>query len=765
MPVFKLDRGLQTRRDDLDAPIGSLEIAENARYVRGKGALAPGLGRAYVGSTPASSVAGSHADNKIDKLVGLTWDPDTVADDAGTPEPRQILYEGDGVVHTIVPADTHSQAGDAASARTMPDGSIIPVLGATFDTAAFENEFFVAGLGVLKRVAKGDPLYTRWSEVGAAGDLLRLEWGPPLQGVRILRHGLPADGRLQDLATPSTISMDITTRAANEAAGGISPASGFYFYWWTWYNALDDIEGPSNLSPSGKFKGSTTRTIGFLQAGTSNEIWITWPKDYIDQVRPPGARIRVYRSLRIENAAGLKFSGIGTTRVTVLGDTIDPWPIGYLVQELSLHPTEVLTYATGADVNKMQVRQFGNELRYLFRDRDDELVFTTETANQLQAGRKPFEFVSVRLGNKEADADRDGEPPASTSFETFEESLVGNDPSDKRKTRFSFPGRPHSWPGLFYINHESKESDEVVAHRVTRNVLVALLRYGVDRVNWLPRSSDTDFSAGRIVEKLSSERGAVSVKAVDKFVHPRFGELVAFVSDDGVWITDALRPQLLELTRWVDWRRLVGDPTACFLVDDPDNQRLVLAHTRPGAEGAPSGLTSFHYGPEFLDEDGLPAIVGPVTRVRGIVALKRVVTEGGRRQLVSTDDNGSIFYEDVGFEDQATKDLAGNTATPLPMLAVTKQIFPAGLLGEVTIGKVAVKTRGGGALTVVFRSWLRESLHTTERLFTPRSVPDPVSYRDGNATASRVEIAVVGEGDIELSHAEFAADPSVGEAE
>jgi len=726
--------------------------------------------------------AGSHSTTKVGKVLGLTWDPLTVVDDTGASELAQILYDSSSAVRTIVAADSASDSSLLASgSRAMPDLTVVPTLDASFDTASFENEFFIAGLGVLKRVAAGDLTYGRWTQPAAGGGLLRQDFGLAKVGLRILAHGMPADSSIGDLARRETLNMEITTRVLAEGApAGVALQPGVYFYWWTWYNPLDDIEGPSNFPGQIFTKGLETAVeVAYISTTGLNEIWVTWRKSIMDaQIPHPGARIRLYRSLRYSTSAlgatpGLFGTGINVFTVTV---NVDQWPIGYLVGEFSLSGTlgiggviqEVVQYPH-ASTSKLQLRQFSDGInRYVFRNENDFNLTNADTtiANLGHVARTPFEFVSVRIGGKITHSDRDGEPPKSSAFEVFDESVVGNDPDDPRKTRFSFPGRPHSWPGVFFINHESKESDRVVAYRVMRNLLVVLLRRGVDRVNWLPRQSDFDFSRGRVRETISSDRGCVGVHAVDKFLHPTFGELVVFVSDDGVWVTDAIRPQLKELTKWVDWAALVGDPNACLLVDDPANQRLLLAHTQPGGEATPGALTALHYGEEFLDQSGLPAVIGPVERVNGVVSLKRVVTASGRFQVVSTDKLGSVFYEEVGFVDESTATVEGAAPTALPMVVRTAQIYPAGPLGEVEIGQVGIRARGTGSLTARTRSFIGRPgalPKVREVPVTPSS--DPVSVGQGNIAATRYEVEFEGEGDIEVSHFSAMLDPSVGERE
>jgi hypothetical protein len=142
------------------------------------------------------------------------------------------------------------------------------------------------------------------------------------------------------------------------------------------------------------------------------------------------------------------------------------------------------------------------------------------------------------------------------------------------------------------------------------------------------------------------------------------------VSRTGIYATDLFSE--IKLTRRIDWKGATQglSLTRAILLNDPDEERLVL--------GVGSVWYYLHYDADHIDDDGIPAITGPIERPRGIVAADLVRVEGGARVVVDSEGSG-LLYESRGFSDAALP------TSPLLWQVRTRDIYPAGVGEEASM--------------------------------------------------------------------------------
>lgn len=600
-----LHRGLWTSTDPAVSPEGALQLAQNARYRPGDLAIWQSEGRQKVGD-------GSHG--SVPALTGIQWDPGSTVDGIQA-ELSQILYVNANVLKTIPALSSASDPGmNSKRTVSVPSGVIPDLLSGHLATVQYANEHFVL----------------------TGGDNLKL-----------IRNATGQVGRRHGMKVNEQKFFSLGTSPLGGSTLDITP--GWYYFWWNWYDSVDDVEGTSTVDASSAFTTATSQTdINIRLNITASDFTTT---------RPANAdSIRLYTSGPWDVALATYTNPPGIT---------NPWPIGY---RLATIPINTLI-ADGSVTIGLTTYYAIAITTTAIAARYDVIVTQTEWDN-LALVFPPMDIVTIAVDSEGAATGKNGPPPKATTGDSFEESLCLNDVEDKRKVRFSFPGDPDAFPAVYFINFETAELDEVVAIRTLGNKLGVFLTNSIHRVNWLPAQSDFDFGRGRVKDEVVAGKGTFWHKSVTKFDMPGKGPLLAYVARTGVYATDLFSE--IKLTRRLDWPGITRglSLSRAILLNDPDEERLIL--------GIGSVWYYLHYDPDHLDEDGIPAITGPIQRPRGIQAADLVRLADGARIVVSSEGSG-LFYEGRGFSDAAAPE------STLLWDVKTRDIYPAGVGEEATM--------------------------------------------------------------------------------
>jgi len=624
-----LNKGLYNAQDRIFTPEGGLTKAKNARYKPSDSAIWHAEGRQVMAD------GGHGVDGEMSQVVGLQWDPGT---DFGSPsnifkgtQHQQICYVKNG--HTLTTVEAKSNPADAAMNKgnawsfTMPSGvSIGPD---PLVAIGIENKHVLLSGGE-------NAVMVRGANPGSDAT------GRPQ---RVLRHGLPA----QILPLAPAISA---------VAGNWNADIGRHYFWFTWYDSTHSIESEATIAAAGgqPDRGTSlllTGAVTYLAAQTNITADVLINKATFDAAVPSSATgIRLYKSI-----ASDLFSP-------------NPWPQAYLVKDI--------TFVSDLDGNRFA--SFNETLYtvYVFGD-TSHTDPTDEAADNNLTNLFKYEGGMVALQGLNTSYSFRGEPPRASTGDVFQESLVLNDKDDPRKIKYSYPQKGlHAFPTVWHFNFETAQTDKVVAIRTLGNRLGVFLTNSVWRVNWLPTQADFDFQRGRTDDIVTEGLGTNGHYGVAKFTMPGKGPMLAFVDPTGVYVTDLY--STTKISTHMDWS-LVKNVANAMIVDDPINERLVL---RGGPE-----MWFFHYDVTHLS-GGLPAVTGPITRSEGISGINTVVLESGQVQLVTSDEENSLYYEGFGFENS--------------MLVNTREIYPLGIGNEVNIQRFYVhlkpSTQGGGLVAV-----------------------------------------------------------------
>ena len=696
-----LDLGLVTAPDTIHAPERSLRRAKNCRYIPNAPGLLPAEGRFIAGTAvPANINTGAHSAERIVQI--FSDDEDTF-----------LHFREDELFRRTVFHTTPDPRDVIYNKAAITTRSVHPTdFGeSSISAVVFEGQVFATG-GRKSLVFDGER--------------------------PISAHGLPEQAAIFGSDTNSRITV----------IGGTGTIGIGHWYWWfTWYEPVSDRESAAiPLSPQSGASG-VIGANGYLKKTTQSStsaVRLRVVKATVDNAVPsisfqtPATHVRIYKGY-INNRP---------SPTHALPDTSDvAFPVGYRIAEITIGTFSTVT------VGGVQYYEFVDDLSSTIAEGP---VVDTLTSKPV------YRSVTVTTDGRRASVSRDSPPPRCSVLGAFEESLVCDDIDDGAVvTRYSQSGLPHSWPGVFEIVHENNPG-RIRGYQTLENALGVFMRQGVDRVNYFPRTSEQDFNLGIVKHQLTRDKGLVSRDAIDRFLHPLLGDLIAYVSDDSVYATD-LR-QIIDLIPHVDFKALVSNPEHCFLVNDPENKRLVFGHQLP-SEPRVNHISYLYY--DEVRVRGMEqklAFVGPVERTGGVAALTRMRVSGGKQMVLSTDFRGSFLFESFGDREEGTRTVS-DPGVLMSMDALSQEFMPHGVGGEVTAGRLLVYGRGTGSHVATLRGFTNDDIAKTRELAIGVPPNRVLWTKDGTMQVQRAAIQLTGTGPRSFDAVGFVHDPESEEVE
>lgn len=229
-----------------------------------------------------------------------------------------------------------------------------------------------------------------------------------------------------------------------------------------------------------------------------------------------------------------------------------------------------------------------------------------------------FPTVAYTFGDITAQVMKNGPPYSASTGALFEDSLVINDVSNPALLRYSYPGDPEAFPPTYYLDFETPHNDRITCIRVVNSRLIVMLRNSIYRVNYLPSERDASFDRGKAIEVITNDYGCVNEMCGVVFSEGGRQERLAFVSDQGILVTDGY-----SIKNWcdnLDWRGDrdgfgIGNTSANYvpvaLINDVENLQLVFVFRNTAV-----GFGGDYYTLNFQHSDminGLPRVSGFVT--------------------------------------------------------------------------------------------------------------------------------------------------------
>jgi hypothetical protein len=637
-----LDKGLWDARDPAIMPEGALQRAKNTRYHVGDPALWQAEGRARLGVTKQHSYA------PIRQCVGLRWDPGTKYSE--TKEMlSQILYH-DGASYAVI------QAEDAPSDPAHDDiGTIINRDGTVQRGSPGADPLEAVQIGsewVLLSGAQPELMARAQTPVNGTTRQYLRPLGMPTVGL-----GDPQDPRAT-VSNGETFQQLIPEKRDTTVFTDVHFEVGFHFYWWTWYNSTDKVEGGCTAGAASYMRVPTPLLTGGMK--------LYLPKSLVDAAPSSADYIRIYKTPALEGRRSLE----GATTPQTAG-----WPVGFRVLSVAISTIQ-------AAATSLQTAGDGSQVEcYLV----DSVGFDGVSEKNDYTIQLPlFNYDALFIpGTDDIPYMIDGYPPAASTGTIFEGSLLTNDKSKRNRIRWSVDDNPDAFPTYNFMDFDTDDYDQVNKVKAMGTICLVYLDNSVYRIDWLPTSRDPLFSRGRARDIVDNSRGAVWERAVAEFTHPTAGPLQAFVHTSGIYATNG--DVVFSLLHHVDWKNIAPDPAGlkgnCWLVNNPDEQRLEFYHR--------SQVWYIHYDLAHMPEM-TPAVTGPIERPAGIEVATPIRTRNGKTITVTVSSGGLLHYEGFGFTDET----AGSPN--LFIDAQTRDMYLNGPGNEFRISHVFLHIKPGG---------------------------------------------------------------------
>jgi len=333
-----------------------------------------------------------------------------------------------------------------------------------------------------------------------------------------------------------------------------------------------------------------------------------------------------------------------------------------------------------------------------------------------QSGDSVIQFPTViyNFGDIQAQVAKNSQPPASSTGDLYEDTLVVNDVTNPSHIKYSFPEEPESFPATYYIDFETRDNDVVRCIRTVNSRLLVGLDTSLWRVNYLPSERDSSFDRGKAIERISNDFGIVNPMCATTFSIDGGPEMLAFVSWKGIHMTDGF--SVTTLTNDLDWRAIlgVGSTTSApiCLINDPENMDLIFYYRNDDL--LPESYQALHlsYAPKHIGLRGNAAshIAGGFLKPSGPVNMRNWYTASVGAISASADvksawpvpiGNGNTkLYLGYGVNTANASALSasagavmveGGTTIPAQdphMSFTTRRMFLAGEAGEVRLNEL-----------------------------------------------------------------------------
>lgn len=297
---------------------------------------------------------------------------------------------------------------------------------------------------------------------------------------------------------------------------------------------------------------------------------------------------------------------------------------------------------------------------------------------------KPFKTVVYRDQIGTSLSEQAYGLPAACSAMCFHMGmLVTNDLDDTTAIRYSYPGYPEYFPRPYVMRlNAGKRRDETTALMSLGTTLLVGLNARIERVNYLPRETNTDLEDGLAHEELAGDHGIAGPLALVKFDMPGQGVIVAYASAAGVFLTNGIwiRPLNMDL----DWGATVKRNAlrSCVMRVCPQDKWLELYYCPAGAtHNRNTRKLVFHYQVDKIKEGGMLPCTGPIT-VSGRASCE-IQIDGAHAILTGHETTGLVYREDDGVAQPASYQVHNasdslTTATINPLIR-TRKMFANGI--------------------------------------------------------------------------------------
>lgn len=294
----------------------------------------------------------------------------------------------------------------------------------------------------------------------------------------------------------------------------------------------------------------------------------------------------------------------------------------------------------------------------------DFVKVTLTTGGASSALTTVFPAINITAGPVKAALGSHAPPPAATTGDVIQGSLVMNDPAKPSNIVWTIPGTLDYCPVPYRMAFDSGDKDRVTCIRALGNIGIIGQAGQVQRMNYVPLEEDPEFNTGRAFDPLDSDDGIVSLKAACRVTINGVRHLF-YVGQNALHLTDG--SQSYDAAPDIYWPELV-DPSRlaeCEAANNAIYSELLVYY--PARDGSTKTLRLSYHASHIkrgrLKVAGITNY-GPTCAATGVLP-------NGQRILLTGNADGNVYRENSGYIDRS-----GGTIKPLVM---TRDIHARGI--------------------------------------------------------------------------------------
>ncbi len=348
-----------------------------------------------------------------------------------------------------------------------------------------------------------------------------------------------------------------------------------------------------------------------------------------------------------------------------------------------------------------------------------------------------FPSIVITEGPVVASIGKNGLPPNATTGDVFQGSVIGNDVANPRQTWYTVPGTIDYSPAIYRLPWTWP-----VQHIATLDSVCIVGQTGrVDRLNFLPLESDSEFNVGRAVSPVDENDGIVGYNAACKFMVG--GQLRLFyVGYTGLRMTNGFGSETA--TDDIAWATMTDQSklNRCHVVNNAKYQEILVFF--PVVNDGGIKCVRLSYNAHHLKNGKLKVTgitnFGPVASTYGI--------NDSNERVVYTSSGGTVYIENRGVSE------TGHIKT--------REMYLAGLGGSWEMTCLAVHHSQ-------YNGTIQFGFETTQANYPNQVIPGhsfvpaarQLSIVDGAVAGEGIAVTldISGEGELDLNYIAFPVRP------
>lgn len=346
-----------------------------------------------------------------------------------------------------------------------------------------------------------------------------------------------------------------------------------------------------------------------------------------------------------------------------------------------------------------------------------------------------FSNIQIVTGPSITLVGANGQPPAASTGDVFQGSVVMNDPAAPTNVVWTIPGTLDYSPVPYRLALDTGEHDAVTCIRSLGSICIIGAEGTMHRLNYVPVSEDSEFNVGRAIDVFNSDTGVVGPNAAVR-VTVNSQLLLFYISQNSLNMTNGFTVETA--TDDIIWPDMVNPNLAkrFFVLNNTEKYELLVFYATPGALNINKMLRLSYHSTQL--KAGKMKVVG-VTNYAAQAGVTGIAMNGAR-MVYTAGTAGVVYVENRGYVD--------NSGSGINPFISSREIHANGPGGDWELDRFLIHHQGGGgtidvALTSSQTNYATQSIDKKPILMTDRMM----SMSDNGINGSGIGMTITGRDD------------------